>query len=60
MKWWFELPDAFWSVAGIQDYFEYIIKKHEASASNPLIQIYVNRFNNKMILSEFLKPEAIK
>ena len=37
----FDLPDGSYSVSDIQDYFEYIIKKHETIADNPLVQIYV-------------------
>ena len=35
----FDLPDGSYSISEIQDYFEYIIKKHETIADNPLIQI---------------------
>ena len=38
----FNLPDGSYSVSDIQDYFEYIIKKHETIADNPPVQIYVN------------------
>ena len=31
----FNLPDGLNSVSDIQDYFEYIIKKHETIADNP-------------------------
>ena len=31
----FILPDGSYSVSDIQDYFEYIIKKHETIADNP-------------------------
>ena len=37
----FNLPDGFYSVSDIQDYLEYIIKKHETIADNPPVQIYV-------------------
>ena len=37
----FNLPDGSYSVSGIQDFFEYVIKKHETIADNPTIQIYV-------------------
>ena len=30
-----ELPDGSYSVSDIQDYFQYIIKKHEAVTDNP-------------------------
>ena len=31
----FDLPDRSYSVSDIQDYFEYIIKKHETIVGNP-------------------------
>ena len=31
----FDLPDGFYSIADIQDYFECIIKKHEPLTENP-------------------------
>ena len=30
----FDLPDGFYSISGIQDYFEFIIKKHETLTEN--------------------------
>ena len=30
-----DLPDRFYSIADIQDYFEFIIKKHETFTENP-------------------------
>ena len=39
----FELSDGSNSVSDIQDYFEYILKKHETVADNPSIKIYVNK-----------------
>ena len=44
----FYLPDGSYSISGIQDYFEYIIKKHEAIANNPPVQIYVNKIKNRI------------
>ena len=38
----FELPDCSYSIADIQDYFEFLIKKHETLTENPPIQIYLN------------------
>ena len=35
----FKLPDGSYSVSDIQDYIEYIIKKHETLPTNPLICI---------------------
>ena len=36
------LPDGSCSIADIQDYFEFIIKKHETLTENPPVQIYPN------------------
>ena len=33
----------------IQNYFEYIIKKHETIADNPPVQIYVNKIKNRIV-----------
>ena len=44
----FELPDGSYSVSDIQDYFEYILKKHSESVDNPLIRIYVNKIENRI------------
>ena len=38
----FELPDGSYSVSDIQDYFEYILKKHGEDIEKPSVQIYVN------------------
>ena len=32
----------------IQDYFEYILKKHEGSTDKPSVQIYVNKTENRV------------
>ena len=45
----FDLPDGSYSVSGIQDYFESIIKKHETLTENPPIQIYPNKFKNRIV-----------
>ena len=37
------------SISGIQDYFEFIIKKHETLTENPPIQVYPNKIKNKVI-----------
>ena len=36
----FDLYDGSYSISDIQDYFEFIIKKHETLTENPPIQIY--------------------
>ena len=45
----FDLPNGSYSVSDIQDYFEYIIKKHETIADNPPVQIYVNKIKNRIV-----------
>ena len=45
----FNLSDGSYSVSDIQDYFEYIIKKHETIADNPPVQIYVNKIKNRIV-----------
>ena len=62
----FELPDGSYSVSDIQDYFEYILKKHGESVDKPSIQIYVNKIENRVTFKikngyslELLTPEII-
>ena len=43
------MPDGSYSVSDIQDYFEYLIKKHETTADNPTVQIYVNKMKNRIV-----------
>ena len=43
----FNLPDGSYSVFDIQNYFEYIIKKHETIDDNPPVQIYVNKIKKQ-------------
>ena len=45
----FELPDGSYSLSDIQDYIEYIIKKHETLATVPPIHVYINRINNRLV-----------
>ena len=45
----FELPDGPYSASDIQDYFEYILKKHGEDIDKPSIQIYVNKIENRAI-----------
>ena len=63
----FKLPDGSYSVSNIQDYFEYILKKHSESVDNPSIRIYINRIENTITLKikngyylELLTPETMK
>ena len=45
----FELLDGSYSVSDIQDYIEYIIKKHEKLTSIRSIHVYINRINNRLV-----------
>ena len=42
------LLDGSYSVSDIQDYFEYIIKKHETIGDNRPAQIYMNKIKNSI------------
>ena len=42
----FKLPDGSYSISDIQDYFEYILKKHGEDIDKPSVQIYVNKIEN--------------
>ena len=44
----FDLHDGCYSIADIQYYFEFIIKKHETLTENPLVQIYPNKIKNRI------------
>ena len=39
----FELTDGSYSVSDIQDYFEYVLKKHGGDIDKPSVQIFVNK-----------------
>ena len=63
----FELPDGSYSVSDIQDYFEYILKKHGENIDNPSVKIYVNKIENRITFRikngyslELLTPETMK
>ena len=63
----FDLPDGSYSVFDTQDYFELIIKKHEALTENPPIQIYPNKIRNRIAFIvrtgyklELRSPEMMK
>ena len=45
----FDLSHGTYSVLDIQDYFEYIIKKHETIADNPTVKIYVDKIKNRIV-----------
>ena len=44
----FKFPDGSYSVSDIQDYVEYIIKKHETLRTIPPIHVYINRIDNRL------------
>ena len=61
----FDLPDGSYSIADIQDYFEFIIKKHKTE--NRPVQIYPNKIKNRIVFKiktgyklELLTPETMK
>ena len=45
----FDLPDGSYSIAEIQDYFKFIIKKHETLTKNLPVQIYPNKIKNSIV-----------
>ena len=54
-------------MSGIQDYFDYTLKKHTENINNPSIKGYVNKIENIITLKlkngyslEFLSPETIE
>ena len=44
----FELPDGSYSISDIEDYVEYIFKKHNENVDNLSIRIFVNIIENKI------------
>ena len=59
--------DGAFSIAARQNYFEYIIKKHETIASVSPVLIYVNKINNRIVFKiksgyklELLSKETMK
>ena len=63
----FDLPDGSYNISEIQDYTEYIIKKHETIGENAPILIYANTINNRIVFKiksiyklELLSKETIK
>ena len=63
----FELPHGSYSVSDIQDYIEFIIKKHETLTTIPLIHVYTNRINNRFVFKikggyklDLQTPETMK
>ena len=63
----FDLPDGLYNISEIQDYIEYIIKKHETIGENAPILIYANTINNRIVFKiksgyklELLSKEIMK
>ena len=63
----FDLPDGSYSISDIQDYFEFIMKKHVILTDNPIIKIYSNKIKNRIVFKiqngcklELLTPETMK
>ena len=63
----FDLPDGSYNISEIQDYIEYIIKKHETIGENTPILIYGNTINNRIVFKiksrcklELLSKETMK
>ena len=63
----FDLPDGSYSIADIQDYFEFNIKKHEPLTENPPIHVFPNKIKNRIVFKikagyklELLTPEIMR
>ena len=63
----FELPHGSYSISDIQDYFEYILKKHSESVDDPPLEIFVSKNENRITFKikngyylELLTPETMK
>ena len=61
------MPDGSYSVSDIQDYFEYILKKHGENKDKPSIKIYINKIENRITFQikngyslELLTKETMK
>ena len=61
------MPDGSYSIAALQNYFEYIIKKHETITDVSPVLIYVNEINNRIVFKiksgyklELLSKETMK
>ena len=62
----FELPDGSCSVSDIQDYFEWILKKHGENTGKPSVKTYVNKIESRVTFKikdgyslELLTPEIM-
>ena len=63
----FNLPDGSYSILDIQDYFEFIIRKHETLTENLSIQIFPNKVINRIVFKiktgyklKLLSPETME
>ena len=63
----FDLPDGSYNIPAIQNYIEYVIKKHETIADTAPILIYVNKISNRIVFKmktgyklELLSKETMK
>ena len=63
----FALPDGWYNIPAIQDYFEYVIKKYETIIDTAPIFIYANNINNRIVFKiktgyklELLSEETMK
>ena len=63
----FDLPDGSYNILEIQDYIEYVIKKHETIGENAPILIYANTITNRIVFKiktghklELLSKETMK
>ena len=63
----FEVPDGLYSVSDIQDYLNYILKKHGEDIDKASVQIYVTKIENRVTFKikngyslELLTPETMK
>ena len=63
----FDLPDGSYNIPAIQNYIEYIIKKHETIAETAPILIYANNITNRIVFKiktgyklELLSKETMK
>ena len=61
------MPDGSYSPSNIQDYFEYILKKHGENIDKPSVKIYINKVENIITFKiknrynlELLIPDTMK
>ena len=63
----FELPEGSYFISDVQDYFEYILKKHWEKTVNPSTRLCTNKIENRITFKiktgyffELLTPENMK